>query len=162
MRIPASPASEQPRAQASPDTRSGETPLRAARSRLSTTARMATPMRVLYSRIRSPTATAMAVANIRTWWYSMTMPPNSTVRPAKNRGSDAFTVAGGQMMVATWMSATRSPMGTTMRVMGVASWRRRISTRSITRPSPGAKTSRVTASASGTGRPQASGELSCQ
>ncbi len=45
-KMPASAARLQPSAQARPDTRSGATPLSAASSRLSTTARMATPIRV--------------------------------------------------------------------------------------------------------------------
>ncbi len=60
IRIPASAASEQPRAHAKLDSTVERAPPSAASSRLSTTARMATPMRVRNSRIRRPIANATA------------------------------------------------------------------------------------------------------
>ena len=46
MRIPAKAASDEPKAQLKVPIQAGRAPFRAARSRLSTTARMAMPMRV--------------------------------------------------------------------------------------------------------------------
>ncbi|MEZ5138035.1 MAG: hypothetical protein R2711_04525 [Acidimicrobiales bacterium] len=82
--------------------------------------------------------------------------------PSKKYGSEAWTVSGGQITVAPWIRATSRPIGTTRRVMGAASCSRRMRTTSISQPRPGANTSRVSTSASGTGSPHASGELSCQ
>ncbi len=104
----------------------------------------------------------MAAANTTSWWYSTTTPPSSTDRPAKKSGTLAVSSPGGQITVAIWISATSRPMGTTMRIIGDASWRRRMSSRSMPQPRPGAKPNSVSASASGTGSPHASGELSCQ
>ncbi len=58
-KMPAIAAIEAPRAHEVAETRPGRTPLSPARSRLSTTARIATPIRVRYSTKRSPMAIAM-------------------------------------------------------------------------------------------------------
>ena len=68
MRMPPRAASEVPKAQLNWATRAVWVPVSRARERSSTTARIDTPMRVLYSRIRSPMATATATAMVMAWW----------------------------------------------------------------------------------------------
>ena len=62
------PARLVPMTQASIDTRSGMMPFWAARPGLSTTARIATPIRVLNSRSRRPTATSTPTTRMVISW----------------------------------------------------------------------------------------------
>ena len=68
MRIPASAASDDPRAHPSILTREGAAPYMAARSGESTTARRDTPARVRNRNSRRPTAMAAATATTVSWW----------------------------------------------------------------------------------------------
>ena len=162
MRMPASAASIDPSAQLSAEHAVRVAPLSAARSRLSTTARIATPILVRKSRMRSPTATTMAAPNTMKLCHGIWMEPTLVLWPSKNSGNLACTVSGGQITVASWMRATSSPTDTTILVIVDASCRRRMMTRSMNTPSTGAKTNSTSTRASGAGRFHASGDRSCQ
>ena len=73
-----------------------------------------------------------------------------------------MTSLGGQMIDASWINATRRPIGTTSRMAGGAWARPFINTRSMNRPRSGANTNRVIASETIGLSPHALGDESCQ
>ncbi len=85
-RMPASAASEHPRAHATLESSVDRAPPRAASSRLSTTARIATPMRVRNSRMRRPMASATATTMVMNRCHVSRTSPMWKPRPAKSAG----------------------------------------------------------------------------
>ena len=85
--MPATEASEAPIAQLSVDSRAGRPPKVPMSARLSTTPRMAMPVRVRERKSRSPTAMAMAAPTVTTSSQSTFTP--RTVKPSnpKNWGT---------------------------------------------------------------------------
>ena len=102
IRMPANAASEQPSAQLAADERLGRPPLRRTSERFDTTARMATPVRVLNNSSRSPKATAIAIPMTMSWWYKTDTPKISTLLLAPKKGSTIRLTFGPQMI---WASA---------------------------------------------------------
>ena len=88
MRIPASADSETPSIQLTSDVRSGRPPVSCNSGRSSTTARMATPVRVRYSRRRRPTASATATATTVTSCHSSTTPNSGHLVAGAEEGLD--------------------------------------------------------------------------
>ena len=89
MRMAASPASIEPRAQEAAVTRFGLRPFTAHSSGLSTTARIATPSRVRLNRRRRPKATATAASTVVTWSQVMTRPLIVKLRSPHRPGEGA-------------------------------------------------------------------------
>ena len=137
-RMPASEASTDPRIQLYRAIEIGGAPFNAARVGLSTTARMATPVRLTNRRLRSTSATTTASTIAATL---------SRVRRASQmlmvcdptRLSSRAPVSGGQNFCARPMHITNKAMVTTTLVCTLASRNDRI-TRSVAIPTSGANT----------------------
>ncbi len=112
IRIPATAASDAPIAHDIMLTRAGEAPFSAARLRSSTTARMATPMRVRFSRYQKKPADAAGDGDGD---HLMRRNENAGQAETACRRRTLGTVwtAGGQIPWASPMSITISPMVTT-------------------------------------------------
>ena len=149
-RIPASAASAEPVAQLHTPTNAGRVPLSSANSRLSTTARMATPIRVPNNSARSPTATRPVSATTVTWcqvtYTDESWNPDWPKNPGKRRAS------GFQMFTAKPMRNSVRPIVTTSDVATDTPWSRRIRNRSISAPASGATTRTTTNNATGAGQ----------
>ena len=85
--MPATEASEAPIDQLRVDSRAGRPPKVPIRLRLSTTPRMAMPVRVRYRKRRSPTAMATAAPTVMTSSQSMCTPRNVKPLKPKNWGT---------------------------------------------------------------------------
>ena len=128
--------------------RSGRAPLREARPRSSTTARMVMPVRVPRRSTRSPMATTIASRNAE-----QLVPGDAHAedrrrsRPRRRRRAAGPRRAARSRCASARQAASRAT-DTTRRDVSGASFSPRITTRSTKAPNSGATTSRITATAS--------------
>ena len=141
-KIPAMAAIPDPSAHENIDTRPGFTPFRPASSRLSTTARIATPRRVRDRRNFNPTARSRPVTMVMKRDQGMSVWPIMNPSVPKNR-SIRRGVCGSQKMAARPMRASMRPIVVTICATSGASASRRIRTISMIAPISGAATKTV-------------------
>ena len=158
-KMPATAAIADPSAHENMETRPGRTPFRPASSRLSTTARMATPRRVRDSRTLSPSASPSPTTIVMKRDHGIRVSPSWNPEVPKNR-SMCRVSCGSQMSPARPMSMSMRPIVVTNWATSGASAIARMSTRSMTAPMSGAATNTVSRSATKVCTPQPA--RSCQ
>ncbi len=120
IRMPATAASTAPSAHESCATRSGYTPFMPARSRLSTTARIVTPVRVWNMNNRRKAAMRPATPRVISWWYVTRTPASSMSLPAKNSGRRRPTCCDQISVEIPSRMRSRASVTTMVTVMGAA------------------------------------------
>ena len=154
MRIPARAASPLPRAHAVDDSRLARAPLSSVRSRLSTTARIATPVRVRNMKTRSASAMAMAATITMKRCHRIFAGPMSNPPDPKKWSTERASVAGQNFPTSTRKNTIKPTVTMSCTTSG-AVCRRRIRIRSSTTPTSGAstQTTRSRATTEGSSRP---------
>ena len=128
-------------------------PASEARLGSSTTARMATPVRVRLKKTRRNTATAMATPTVMSCSHERVTPATEIGLPLRRSGVSYVLLAGFQMASAAATRTSSRPRVTASRMLVAAPYRGRITTRSTTTPSTGAATKRTMASETNSGSP---------
>jgi hypothetical protein len=153
-RIPAIAAIDDPSAHANPETRPGRTPCNAASCRSSTTARIATPVRLRYRRRRRKTATRIATTMVMNRCHvSTTSPMSIPCLSARNSGSGGAIEFSSQIVAARPMRKNMRPIVTTSFTTRGVSTRRRINAQSTNAPNSGATISTTNTIATHAGQP---------
>ena len=158
-KMPATAAIDDPSAHENIETRPGLIPLRPASSRLSTTARMATPRRVRDSSTLSPSARPRPTTIVMKRDHGISVSPIWKPDVPKKR-SMCRVSCGSQISPASPMSANIRPMVVTSWATSGASAIARMSVRSINAPMSGAATNTVSSRAMNVWMPQST--RSCQ
>ena len=159
-KIPARPASIALSDQANIATRSGRPPLSSVSARSSTTARIATPMRVRNNKRRKTMATNMAQPNVISLCQLMLIPPIETVLPSKNFVNASRLESLGQIQLANPIMKANKATVTERRTTSDVPCSPRMTNRSVTMPNSGHKTNNVMKRANGAGRFQS--KRNCQ
>ena len=152
IRIPANAATEQPSAQAKLESTDERAPSSAASSRLSTTARIAMPIRVRTKRMRNPIASATATMIVMNRCQVSNTSPMWNPRPAKSCGIEC-ALFWFQIMFARPTNAKSNPTVTMSCTTSCLPCRWRMIARSSPIPSNGAMTSTTSGSATACGTP---------
>jgi hypothetical protein len=126
-------------------------PAKEARPGSSTTARIATPVRVRRKNTRRKIATAMATATVMSCSHDRVIPATETGLPFTRSGVLYVFAVGLQMAPAAATSTRSRPRVTANRMLVAAPYNWRITTRSTTIPSIGAATNKTMASDSSSG-----------
>ena len=145
-KMPASAAIDVPSAHENCEVSPGRAPLSAASSRLSTTARIATPRRVRYRSSRIPSASSSPATIVISRYQGRNVCPMLNPSLPKNVPTDRVS-PGSQNVAARPIRKSIRPIVTTSCDTNGAVVRRRMKTRSITAPINGAATSTVSRSA---------------
>ena len=153
-RIPAKPANIALMAQANIATRSGRPPLSSVRARSSTTARIATPIRVRKSNRRKTIATKIAQPKVMSLCQLTLIPPSETVLPSKNFRKACLPLSLGQIQLAAPIMKANSATVTDSLTTSEVPCNPRITKRSVSMPKSGHKMNKVMKSATGAGKSQ--------
>ena len=158
--MPAKPANIALRAQANIATRFGRPPLSSVSDRSSTTARIATPMRVRNNNKRNTMATTTAQPKVMILCQLTFIPPMGIVLPSKNlRKASRLPSLGHTVFARPIMKAKRATV-TDKRTTSVVPCSPRITIRSVRSPNKGQRINNVMNSARGAGRSQS--KRNCQ
>ena len=139
---------------------SGSAPVRPASDRSSTVARICVPIRVLRSRNRSATATAIATIIVITWCQVIKAGPRRMDAEPEKKAGRVRETFGFQIHCAIAMRPESMATVTTSFSVSPRAETGRMMTRSNARPNSGAAISSTTTRATGTGHPQPT--VSCQ
>ena len=148
MRIPPKAPNMDPSAHEVDDTRLGRAPLRAANSRLSTTALMAVPIRIRRNRYRMEIAMAMATTNTISRCQGSRDGPRSTPFSIPKRNGTRRAVSASQITPTSASNNTMTATVTMSCTTRVAVLKRRINKMSRNTPNAGANNPTTTSRAS--------------